>query len=245
MAAPEFGLGWGLKCEGRLAPQSWKFKIRRPNHLADGIARRNKPSMLRHAFFVAKLALLIAVSPLHALQVNAQTAGNPTVPEPVVRNSSRVEPDEQVCVTIRHVRERITLGRGRAKIEITLGGGACEPPGSGISDLVAGRSRSVDAMDVVEASNCPAFQKQIDSLWARRQHYRPVYRGAGTVSVGALTFQGTSGLFELRSNRGRLAAAQWLRQTLTLVEPCWNTIRDDRTRHVVPGLYRMLGIKHW
>lgn len=206
--------------------------------------RSIKRRMLKHSSFIATLVLLTTASPSHAFQVNAQISSNPHAAEPISTTPSQDEPEEEVCVSIFRVREKITLGRGRKKIEILFGGGGCEPPGSGISGLWVSRSGPSSLPDLVGADTCPVFRKQVDMLWARKIHHQSAQQSGGRIEIGSLSFQRNSALFDLKSNSGRLAAVRWLRRTLFLVEPCWNRGRDDRSRHVVPSLYRMLNIKH-
>lgn len=171
-----------------------------------------------------------------------QTTNAPSAPPP----TSTIAPDhtaaghaeiDHVCVSIRLLREHILVGRRGEGIELDLGGGACEPPGSGISDMSAAFAPSKDIGDAIEAESCPEFQARIARLWASRQHTRHGSDAESGVRAGPFTITDSSDLFELQSPEGRQAAAEWISQTLSAVRPCWDNFRQDHTHHVVDLLY--------
>ena len=183
--------------------------------------------------------ILVAVAALVIFadrEANAQTTNATT---PTASDHSAPDPLAigQVCITIRELHETITVGRGGKGIDIELGGGACERPGSRISDLSAGFSTNGGMEDIVEGENCPAFQTRIDKLWAARAHVQHGYGTITGVRAGPFTITDASDLFQLQSPEGRRAAARWIMQTLVAVRPCWDTIREDRTHYVVDLLY--------
>jgi len=198
---------------------------------ANSLYERQMPTPVKIALLDA--ALLLSVSGAGAQGVSDIVTGNSPN-----SSSSQAPLDEQICMSSRHTLEKVTLGRGRKHFEITLGGGACEPAGSGISDLWIRRSDDNDALDVVQASDCPAFKEQVAKIWAARPYSKETTQKY--VSLGPFTFHGASYLFDLRNKIGQREAVKWLRQTFSLVEPCWNTIRNDRSRRVAPSLYRVL-----
>ena len=151
--------------------------------------------------------------------------------------------NERICVSVRHTLEKITVDSGGDQIEITLGGGACEPPGSGVSDPWARYSTNDSQLDVVEAGDCPAYQDQIDKLWSMKSQHPRGLTTAGNVRAGPYMIADWSDLFDLKSAKGRRAATRWISQTLAAVRPCWNTIREDRTRKVVDSLYNTLSMR--
>jgi hypothetical protein len=140
----------------------------------------------------------------------------------------------QVCIAILEIHEQILVGRRGKGITIKLGGGACEPPGSGISDLIVGFATPGGMEDFAE---CPAFQTRINKLWAGRPHTRRPYGSIHAVRAGPFTITDSSDLFQLQSPDGRQAAARWISQTLTAVRPCWNKVRQDQSHPVVDLLY--------
>lgn len=184
--------------------------------------------------------LLITVSPVSGSKA-AQIVGNSTAFDRAFKSSPDVEPNEQVCVSVRIQRQRITLGHGQKQIEITLGGGACGLEGAEkISDIWVRRLADEDALDVVSAHDCPALKRQIVDLRMMTRDHRQWHRIDKPVTAGPFVFYGERDLFDLATSAGRQSAARWMRRTLQLVQPCWNTVRDDRTRRVVPSLYRAL-----
>ena len=184
---------------------------------------------------------LTAVSVLLAFagaSASAQTANSRSASP-----SDRVAPDEgMICVMSRRVYERISIGRGPKKIEVSLGGGACEAAGSGISDLAAKFAARDSMGDVVEADSCPIYRDRIARLWLARKH-NPHSRRI-SVRAGQFVITDRKDLFELKSVNGKKAAAQWIRQTLAEVRPCLNNFRDDHTRYVIDSLYASLKMAH-
>ena len=49
-------------------------------------------------------------------------------------------------------------------------------------------------------------------------------------------------LFDLANAKGRRETVEWIRDTLTAVQPCWNNFSEDRTRYVVDRLYTELDL---
>jgi hypothetical protein len=178
---------------------------------------------------LAAIALLSATGP-----------GEPPGSAPSPTSSDLTPPGEQICMTVRRVREKIMVGRGSKKIEITLGGGVCESPLLGISDLTLNYAARDGVGDVVEAADCPAYRDQITKLFLSSQHRS---RGIGEVHAGPFQIAGMSKFFDLQSVNGRKWAAQWIRDTLVAVRPCWNNFRQDQTLYVVGDLYPALGAK--
>lgn len=182
-------------------------------------------------------ALSILVSPA----VGAQT----TKPPPTA--TAQAVPDEgqssDICAGARLLREKITVARGPRKMEILLGVGTCETGGSEISDMSVGYATDDSMADYVEAESCPAYRLQIAKLWSARKHNPHDFRTITNVRVGPFAILDWSDLFELRSSKGRVAAARWIHQTLALVRPCWNNFRDDHTRYVVGRLYTTLSMR--
>lgn len=146
----------------------------------------------------------------------------------------------QICIAARRTVQTISIGRGRNRIEVSLGGGACEPPGSGISDLWARFPADDSKLDAVLAKTCPAFQIEVSKLWSARPRRTRLLHPVNDVRVGPFVVAGRTDLFDLESARGRRAAAQWIRRMLAEVQPCWNNFREDRTREVVQRLYATL-----
>jgi hypothetical protein len=175
-------------------------------------------------FLVAMAALALVVD--GGARAQTTVATQPTVSHPAAPDQVEVG---QVCIAIREIHEEILVGRRGKGIEIELGGGACEPPGSGISDISVGFATPGGMEDFAE---CPAFQTRITKLWAARPHTR---RGYGTIPIvraGPFTVTDSSDLFQLQSPEGRRAAARWINQTLAAVRPCWNKVRQDQTHYV-------------
>jgi hypothetical protein len=169
-----------------------------------------------------------------AVSATAQTANTPLPAD------DDAEPKTgRNCIAIALIRERVSVGRGRNKIELTLFGGACEPPGSGISALSASFATEDSNNDTVLADTCPAYRSQIDKLWSGREHLRRS-SNVRPVQAGPFLIADQSDLFELQNENGRRAAARWIRQTLSAIRPCWNNFRSDQTRSVVDRLYGML-----
>lgn len=185
--------------------------------------------MIRVSLIAVAVLLIIVSAPASAQTVNSQSASS----------SDQVAPDEgTICVSSRVLYERISIGRGPTKIEVSLGGGACEPPGSGISDLAAKFAARNSMGDYVEADSCPIYRDRIARLWLARKHNPHGRRIA--VRAGQFFITDRKDLFELKSANGKKAAAQWIRRTLAAVRPCWNNFRDDHTRYVVDSLYASL-----
>ena len=169
----------------------------------------------------------------------AQATGAPSPPAPVPVMPS-AEGDEVICLSSRHQVESITFGHGPKRIEITLGGGTCEPPGLGISDLWVRYPAEDQKLDVVSTRDCPALRQQVAIL--RLVEAQRLYGKTRNIRAGLFVIDGGSGLFELRRKSGRVKAVHWVRQTLAAVRPCWNTVRNDRSRAVVDSLYRGLAM---
>lgn len=182
------------------------------------------------------LLLAITVSTFLSSALNAQPFDSPQS-APEIAN-----PPEQTCVSIRRRHQTIMVGQGKSRIEVSLGGGACEPPGSGISDLWARFPTDDSELDAVIAKSCPAYQTQINQLWLNRRHQVDPAKPYRDARAGSFVISGRNDLFDLESSEGRRSARHWIRQTLEEVRPCWNNFRDDRTRHVVDRLYRMLAM---
>lgn len=185
-------------------------------------------------FTAGTLIAVLLSSASHSQILNAH------LPQPSNQATSPPFADE-ICISSRIPREKIMVGQGPQKIELTLGGGHCEPPGSHISDLIATFPGNDHLGDVVKAHNCPAFKERIDGLWSRKNSHIPGNHSKLEVQAGSFSIQDTSDLFELTSNKGRAAAARWIREMLFAVRPCWNSIRNDRTWEVVNDLYKTLG----
>jgi hypothetical protein len=173
---------------------------------------------------------------LSSLSLLAATTVRAADPQPPVIEAAPPDASDQLCISARFTHQTIMLVRGRQRIELSLGGGACEPPGSGISDLMIRFPTSDSPSDVVLARTCPAFQAQITKLWASRRHARSP-RQIRAVRVGPFVFSGRSDLFEVGTASGQSAAVRWVRQTLRDVRPCWNNFRQDRTLDAVDRLY--------
>jgi len=181
------------------------------------------------------LAALAAIALLAATD-----SGEPPRSAPSSTSSDPTSPGEQICISVRRVREKITVGRGSKKMEITLGGGVCESPLLGISDLTLDYAARDGMGDAVEAADCPAYRDQITKLFLSSQHRS---RAIGAVRAGPFQIAGMSKFFDLQSVNGRKWAAQWIRETLVAVRPCWNNFRQDQTLYVVGDLYPALGAK--
>jgi len=150
---------------------------------------------------------------------------------------------ETECVAIAVPHGTIAVGRGVRRIEIRLIGGACEPPGSGISALFAIYPAADNSpLDVVSSRDCPSYQAKIDELWSAKPYHVRSRSTLANIQVGPFAIVDTGDLFELKSSQGKRAAQIWLREMLMAVRPCWNTIRDDQTRSVVDDLYKRLSI---
>jgi hypothetical protein len=180
-------------------------------------------------FLVAMAALALVVN--GGARAQTTNATQPTASDPAA-------PDEvgagQLCIAIREIHEQILVGRGGKGIGIELGGGACAPPGSGISDISVGFATPGGMEDFAE---CPAFQTRIAKLWAARPHTRHGYGTIPAVRAGPFSITDSSDLFQLQSPEGRRAAARWINQTLAAARPCWNKVRQDQTHYVIDLLY--------
>lgn len=148
----------------------------------------------------------------------------------------------QICVSVANPHGTIALGQGDEQIDITLIGGACEPPGSGISMLWVRYPAGPSRLDVVTVKDCPKYQIKIDELWSAKPHHERTRNANSKVRVGSFWFSDPRDLFNLRNVEGRRAAAKWVRETLVAVGACWNTIREDQTLYVVDDLYRRLSL---
>jgi hypothetical protein len=104
-------------------------------------------------------------------------------------------------------------------------------------------ARNDQDADFVQVKTCPAYQAQITKLWSARQHSGPSANNVQGVRAGPFVFAGRSDLFDLQGSKGRQAAAQWVRETLAEVRPCWNNFREDQTRYAVDHLYSALAMR--
>src|SRR5689334_22253806 len=100
--------------------------------------------MLRHVLIVV-IASWAFVGPASGQEPNSPN---------LVLNGGAEAPD-RICISTRRTTHTFTIGQGRSKIEVSLGGGACEPPGSGISDLWARFPTDDSKLDVVDEETCP------------------------------------------------------------------------------------------
>jgi hypothetical protein len=175
--------------------------------------------------------ITLAVLPLFfGFAVSARTAEVPQPPSPI-----QVAPDDDAdCIAIGYIYEKILVGRGRNRIEIDIGGGACGPKFSDLSATSADGGNS----DIVDLGSCPAYGHQIAKLTSVRPAHRSHLVSRG--HAGPFFINDSQKLFDLESAEGRMAAAQWISQTLVAVRPCWNNFRDDQTRYVVDNLYPMI-----
>lgn len=194
--------------------------------------------MARVKAFAGKvLATLFTAEMLTSPVASAPARGSALVAEESVTPEDNVK----LCILAAFSHGTIAIGHGEQRIEIELMGGACEPPGSGISSLWARYPENSSALDVVRANNCPAYKAKIDELWAaKRRHVRG--QRPSKSQVGPFVIHNSGDLFTLNNSKGRKAATRWIRDTLVEVRPCWNTFRDDQTREVVDDLYRRLSI---
>jgi hypothetical protein len=186
--------------------------------------------------------MLVAAAAIALL--SSANSGLPTMNGSSATTPNQIAPkDDQsdhICITVRRVRERIAIGRGVKKMDITLGGGVCESPLLGISDLALDYATRDGMGDAVEAADCLAYRDQITKLFLSPQHRsRPI----GEVRVGPFQIAGLSKFFDLQSASGRKWAARWIRETLVAVQPCWNNFRQDQTQYVVGDLYSTLGVR--
>lgn len=179
---------------------------------------------------------------LASFAIIAATTAKAADGQPPTIEAAPSDADDQICISARFTHQTIMLGRGRQQVELSLGGGACEPPGSGISDLVVRLPADNSPSDVVLARTCPAFQAQITKLWAARRHSRSP-RQFRAVPAGPFLFSGRSDLFGLGNQSRRSEAVRWVRQTLADVRPCWNNFRQDQTLFVVDRLYASPAIR--
>jgi hypothetical protein len=164
----------------------------------------------------AILTAAAALSILADSAAGAQTANTPPPPAPDHARDEGQTAD--ICITSIRIVARITVGQGRKKIEIMLGGDNCGGPE--VSILTARYAADSSKSDAVEIENCPAYRAQINQLRLPRNHksYEPAtIKG---VRAGPFTIANSTHLFELRSANGQKAAARWLRQTLAAVRPC-------------------------
>lgn len=173
-----------------------------------------------------------------ALLLSALTAPALQSPPPSVQPT--LDAKVKVCVADFHTLGRIMVGHRSKQITLSLGGGGCGGPMPHIELLLARVRDDENASNVVAGSDCPAFRKQVAELWALKPRHKPKRGEVAGVEVRPFTIFDPIDLFDLRSSGGRAAAAQWVRRTLNEVQPCWNTIRDDRTRSIVDGLYSSL-----
>jgi hypothetical protein len=104
-----------------------------------------------------------------------------------------------------------------------------------------------DSNDVVYEPSCPTLTPHMSGLhpWPQPKSDAEVRlrRGinpetmAGT-KVGEFVFKDWSGLFRLQTKEQRAAAAQWVRQTLADVRPCWDNFRQDSEQSpIIDHLY--------
>jgi hypothetical protein len=230
-----------LICSGSsVAP----FTAGGPRHHVVRMLRWHEQERSRCEMIRRMLMGMVALPSFAAAHALVQPTNPPASPSPIKAQPGG-EQDKEICLPDRAKRVIITVGRGRRRIEMSLGGGVYDDGrcgGNEIIDLFASPRMNLGLADVVEARSCPAYRRQLVKLPSERwRHPRPVATFAA-ISVGPFVIADRSHLFNLASQNDRRAAVRWLRQTLAAVKPCWNNFREDRKRRVVGRLYAALGM---
>jgi len=177
------------------------------------------------------LMALTALSLLAGGAANAQTTNSaattgqdhPNTDETVVTD---------VCTADLRGFLRIAVGRpGARMVELTFDRPmSCHDSASYGGWLLF--AEGTGALSMRTRENCRALKAQMAKLrWPPRSSLPE------GVQAGPFLIQDYSGFFHPQSPSGRSAAERWIRQTLSLVRPCWDIPTDDRSRRLVAHLY--------
>lgn len=135
-----------------------------------------------------------------------------------------------ICVSVLHRLAIVTTGKGKNKLEFVLGSGGCET--RDVSVLTARYADDDSRAVAVYSHSCPAFQVQAAQL--------PSPKSADTLEharAGRYMVEDRWSLFNLKTSNGRKAAAQWLRQTIAVVRPCWSINTENDSESIVNAIY--------
>jgi hypothetical protein len=117
--------------------------------------------------------------------------------------------------------------------------------GSDIEPYTSWMLRVEDASDddLAAEETCPALGVQMGKLRLPERPATATPYAAPGVRIGRFTFRNWRRQFRLDSQSERRWAVRWVRQTLEVVEPCWNLMREDRSHNVADRLRLAISAK--